>query len=195
MDNNPALPNMGRIINKHKHILELDNELMDLIPIGGLFVASRKCRTIGDMLIHNKYRSDGEQIHEDIINNAIVGEGECFACGKCYACRSEYLLKCSTFTSYHTSQIFPINDYITCQTKYVIYLMQCITCLRGYVGYYTTNLPKRLTVNKCHIKSGRRSCRLVNHFLDIDHDLDFSTKESFNNSLSKHLKNNTSGNS
>ena len=40
---------------------------------------------------------------------------------------------------------------------------------------------------KSHIKKGFRSCKLVNHFLDIDHFLDFSTVSSFNTTLSAHL--------
>ena len=32
-----------------------------------------------------------------------------------------------------------------------------------------------------------RSCKSVNHFLDIDHDLDFSTTASFDSSLRTHI--------
>ena len=32
-----------------------------------------------------------------------------------------------------------------------------------------------------------KSCKLVNHFLDIDHDLYFSSIASYNSSLSMHL--------
>jgi len=65
--------------------------------------------------------------------------------------------------------------------------MECNTCNQSYVGYTTSNLPKRFSNHKSHIKKGIRSCRLVNHFLDIDHALDFSTTASFNSSLSAHL--------
>ena len=65
--------------------------------------------------------------------------------------------------------------------------MECNTCKQLYVGYTTSNLPKRFSNHKSHIKKGFRSCKLVNHFLDIDHSLDFSTVSSFNTILSAHL--------
>ena len=65
--------------------------------------------------------------------------------------------------------------------------MECNTCKQSYVGYTTSNLPKRFSNHKSHIKKGIRSCKLVNHFLDVDHSLDFSTAESFNRTLSAHL--------
>jgi len=65
--------------------------------------------------------------------------------------------------------------------------MECRTCKQSYVGYTTSNLPKRFSNHKSHIKKGIRSCKLVNHFLDIDHDLDFSSVALYNSSLSTHL--------
>ena len=65
--------------------------------------------------------------------------------------------------------------------------MECNTCKQSYVGYCTTNLPKRMSNHKSHLKKGIRSCKLVNHFLDIDHSLDFSSTDSFNSTLSAHL--------
>ena len=62
--------------------------------------------------------------------------------------------------------------------------MVCNTCKQSYVGYTTSNLPKRFPN---HIKKGFRSCKLVYHFLDIYHSLDFSTVSSFNTTLSAHL--------
>ena len=41
-----------------------------------------------------------------------------------------------------SKQVFPITKYITCQTCYLIYLMECNTCKQSYVGYTTTNLPR-----------------------------------------------------
>ena len=98
----------------------------------------------------------------------------CHACGKCYVCKQSFLSPCSKFSSrHHSKQVFPINKYITCQSNNLIYLMECRTCKQSYVGYTTSNLLKRFSNPKSHIKKGIRSCKLVNHFLDIDHDLDF----------------------
>ena len=111
----------------------------------------------------------------------------CFACEKCYVCRNKFLTPCSQFTSYHSEQIFYITKKLTCQSTNIIYLMECNTCKRSTVGYATTTLPLRFSNYKCHIKRGIRTCQLVNHFIDIDHSIDFSTTESFNRTLSAHL--------
>ena len=59
MDNNPALPQVGSIIHRHKHLLEKDENLKNGIKPSSVFVSYRKNKTIGDMLIHNSnwYRS------------------------------------------------------------------------------------------------------------------------------------------
>ena len=111
----------------------------------------------------------------------------CHACGKCYVCKQSFLSPCSKFSCHHSKQVFPINKYITCQSNNLIYLMECRTYKQSYVGYTTSNLPKRFSNHKSHIKKGIRSCKLENHFLDIDHDLDFSTTASYNSSLRTHL--------
>ena len=56
MDNNSALPNMGSIIHKHKHLLDLDPELKKHVNKASVFVSYRKNKTIGDMLIHNRFK-------------------------------------------------------------------------------------------------------------------------------------------
>ena len=201
MDHNPALPNMGSIIHKHKHILQLDPGLAGLIPSDCVFVSYRKNKTIGDMLVHNRFRSSEgrDQVVENVENLHPVVElapGDvaqvdddvgCFACEKCYVCRNKFLTPCSQFTSYHSEQIFYITKKLTCQSTNIIYLMECNTCKRSTVGYATTTLPLRFSNYKCHIKRGIRTCQLVNHFIDIDHSIDFSTTESFNRTLSAHL--------
>ena len=204
MDHNPALPNMGSIIHKYKHLLSLDPGLSSLVRPECVFVSYRKNKTIGDMLVHNRYRASGASqggdgdsaAHEQAVQeNSVsqepvvqtVSDAGCHACGKCYVCKQKFLSPCPQFSSYHSEQVFPITKYLSCQSTNLIYLMECNTCKQSYVGYTTSNLPKRFSNHKSHIKKGIRSCKLVNHFLDIDHSLDFSTAASFNSTLSAHL--------
>ena len=51
MDQNPALPNMGSIIHKYKHLLDLDPALKKLVRADSVFVSHRKIKTIGGMLV------------------------------------------------------------------------------------------------------------------------------------------------
>ena len=196
IDNNPSLPNMSKIIHRHKHLLDLDPSLRNVIPKGKVFVTYRKNKTIGDMLVHNRYRSSSTtQVHvpnplsrDDVQTLEQEQDPGCYACEKCYCCKMGYLVPCKNYKSYHTDQVFPIKQKITCQSTGLIYLMECVQCEVSYIGYTTGNLPKRLSNHKSHIKRKVHSCRLVNHFLDIEHNLDLSSTASFNTTLSKHLK-------
>ncbi len=202
MDHNPALPNMGSIIHRHKHLLSLDPDLSSLVRPDGVFVSYRKNKTIGDMLVHNRYRASDNQRKEieTIVHHEpdadlsvpreaalLAGVIGCHACGKCYVCKQKFLSPCAQFTSYHSEQIFTISKKLNCQSTNLIYLIECNTCKQSYIGYTTTNLPKRFSNHKSHIKKGIKSCKLVNHFIEVDHSLDFSTNETFNSTLSAHV--------
>ena len=201
MDNNPALPHVSSIIHRHKHLLEKDESLKTIIPPGSVFVSCRKNKTIGGMLIHNCIRpsssSTQSQDNENPLQHTAIAEelpsqeivSGCLACDKFYVCKMGYLTPCDSFTSYHTTQVFSIGKRITCQSTGLIYLAECITCESSCVGFSISNLSKRFSNHKSHIKRNDKSCRLAIHFLEKDHDLvrDKSQKE-FDLSLVKHVR-------
>ena len=199
MDNNPGLPNMSKIINNCKHILDLDDKLKKVIPSKSLFVSNRKSNTIGDFLIHSKLNPrEDKRINHQASNVSVVleqpttyensGQPGCFACGKCYLCKYNYLTPCKNFTSYHTDKIFTVEKHLTCQTEGVIYLAECINCERSYVGYTTSKIQHRFSNNKHHIKIKNHSCELTKHYIDSDHQLDMTSYRSYDTSLSKCMK-------
>ena len=108
IDDNPSLPPMTKIINKHKNILLLDQELLKIIPNESIFVSYRSPKNIKDLVMNSKLRNT--ETHTSTEENG------CFKCGKCYLCK-HYLQQTNTFTSYHTNQIFHIKQHITCNTK------------------------------------------------------------------------------
>ena len=67
IDDNPALPPMTKIINKHKDILSLDKELLKIIPKESIFVSYRSPRNIKDIIINSKlHNTEGEQTEKNI---------------------------------------------------------------------------------------------------------------------------------
>ena len=168
MDQNPALPNMWSIIHKYKHLLNLDPALKKLVRADSVFVSHGKNQTIGGMLVHNKYRASrtagsnrereataSQYLEPDAAILPAVWETDnagCHACGKCYVFKQSFLSPCSKFSSHHSKKVLPINKYITCQSNNLIYLMECRTCKQSIVGYTTSNLPKRFSNHKSHIK-------------------------------------------
>ena len=176
IDNNPALPPMNKIINKHKYILKLNKELNKTIKPENIFVSYRSNKTIKDMLIHNKLRN--KNVTEENID---VG---CYKCKTCYLCKW-YMNETKTVTSYHTNQIFRIKSKITCDTKCVIYLVDCDIHKVSYVGYTTGNMKSRFSNDKSHIKAKKCTCEKVTHLINENHDLDFSNFKKYDESLSK----------
>ena len=86
-------------------------------------------------------------------------------------------------SNYHTSQVFQIESVLTCNTECVIYIIDCLKCCLSYVGYTTGNMKKRFSNDKTHIKSNSRTCTIVNHYLDFDHDLIFQPNTLYDKSF------------
>ena len=179
IDDNPALPPMTKIINKHKNILSLDGELTKVIPKDSIFVSYRSPRNIKDLLISSKLKNNDQ--HTERIENG------CFKCNKCYLCR-HYLQETRTFTSYHTNQVFDIRQNITCNTKNVIYLIECILHQCSNVGYTTNNMKMRFSNNKSHVKKKNATCEICAHLITENHDINFHSNSTYDETLSKVLK-------
>ena len=56
MDFNPASPNIASIINKYKHVLDMDTKLSKIIPSSSVFVSFRRARNIIDQIVHSKLK-------------------------------------------------------------------------------------------------------------------------------------------
>ena len=104
-DYNPGLPNIGGILSKHKHILDLDDDLKDVINKDNIFASCRGNKTIKDILTHSKLRSGHVDTQED---QRSVPNGECKKCKKCnkqcYVCKN-YLIEGTEIDSYYTNTI------------------------------------------------------------------------------------------
>ena len=202
IDTNPALPEMSKIINRHKHILDLDNKLVNIIPSSSVFVSCRSAQTIKDLLISSKLPlpipehssssrppncsvNESEQVTNDTSTAPELG---CFKCmNKCYMCQ-HYLSECNKFTSPHTEQWFMHKSHLTCSSECIIYMIECDTHNVAYIGYTITNIKTRFSNNKSHYKKGNISCELIKHLSAVKHEVDFSSRPKYDNSLSNHLR-------
>ena len=82
-DFNPGLPNIGRILNSHKHILRMDAELCKAINPDGIFASFRGAKTIHDMLVHSRLKpTNGNHSLE-------TKQSEDDPIGSCKSCRSK----------------------------------------------------------------------------------------------------------
>ena len=194
MDFNPALPPVGRFIAKHKHILELDPKISEVIPPSNVFTSYRGNKTLKEMLapsklcplniVHSPPNSSSDT--DDMV--AILG---CYKCPKlCKFCKL-YLVECKQFTSYHTEQIFNIKYDLSCDSKWVIYLINDLICERSYVGSTEILCKERWANHKSHIRHELETCELTKHF-KVEHENHvFSRKcklSQFDKTLTEHLE-------
>ena len=103
-----------------------------------------------------------------------TGPTGCFKCKakRCDCCKN-FLEEGSTFTSKISGRVFQIGKLLTCTSDNVVYLACCVACGLLTVGS-TINFKTRLANYKSHIKRNKRTCGIVNHFLDChgaDHSL------------------------
>ena len=205
-DFNPALPNLAKIINQYKHILDLDPKVSRVIPSDSVFVSFRRAKNFKDLVVHSKLRNNTDNILynvntnvNNIINNIDDTErvtkrvtkptlGSCKACvNKKCVLHEKYLNFGSTFTSFHTDQVFNITSDIDCNTKGIIYLLDCKACNVSYVGYTQDTMKVRFANHKSHIKKYVILCEFTKHILSDEelHPLDRSSFKSYDESLSK----------
>ena len=195
-DYNPGLPNVGRILGQHKHILNLDDKLVKIIKPDSIVASYRGARTIQDKLIHSKLHTK-EDVNvppgieaPQLENVNTVHEGGCHECEKkCVLCKN-YLRTTTTITSYHTNSVFPIVDNVDCNTKCIIYLINDLICKRSYTGCTTDSAKTRFANHKSHIKFGRNNCLVSKHFADNEnwHPLDRSTFANFDKCLNEQIE-------
>ena len=109
------------MINDQKYLLDLDPKLKELIDHSKIFVSYRGNRTLKDLLIHSKMPTTELATTESLIVE--LENGMSSPCEKgCYLCKN-YLVKTKTINSYHTNEVFNINDKIDCNSRNVIYLI------------------------------------------------------------------------
>ena len=186
-DFNPGLPNIGMILNKHKHIIELDQELAKVINPKGIFASFRGAKTIHYMLVHSKLSPAQEQ-HDDVMEQ--TPQGGCEPCAKgCDLCKN-FLKVTDTAYSFHTNSVFKINQKLDCDSKNVVYVINDLVCELSSVGCTSDSTKVRFRNHKSHIKNKRRTCEVSCHFIDNEstHVLDKSSVKTFNDTLKSQLE-------
>ena len=125
-DFNPGLPNIGGILDEHRHILFLDKELCKDINPSNIFALYRGAKILKDSLIHSKLPSLNDNLnkHQSTLNQS----GGCQSCEKrCVLCKN-YLLKTDKSYSHQINTKYKIKDIIDCNSRNVIYIINDNVC-------------------------------------------------------------------
>ena len=148
---NPALPRISNILRKHFNILHSSNRCKDVFKQTP-FVAYRRSPNLRDILV---------KVQLPVISTNHFPLGS-FRCGKKLGHLSIHDLICAT------GETRSITSHITCNTKNMIYIVQCNCCNLQYIGETKRRLKDRFNenrraVDKTNIKS--KPTTVSEHFL------------------------------
>ena len=106
----------------------------------------------------------------DRVNSFSSDAMGCFRCNRkvCDACH-KFLLPAKRIKCVATGKRYKIRQSLSCRTDYIIYCAKCTLCNKQCVGS-RVKFQARLSNHKSHIKQKKRTCHLVNHFIDNSHD-------------------------
>ena len=100
-------------------------------------------------------------------------------------------METNQFTSYHTEQIFNIKYNLSCDSPWVIYLINDLKCKRSSVGSTENICKDRWSKHKSHIRREEETCELAKHFKydRINHNFSrTSTLDQYDKTLMEHLQ-------
>ena len=159
---NPSLPHISNIIKKHYNLLLSSNrckKVFQHLPV----VAFRRSLNLRDLLVTAKISSNSA--------NPQLPCGS-FRCGKnCSTCPYiSHGLTSYTFSS--TGETRSIKSNLTCDTKNLIYMIQCNRCNLQYIGETKRRLKDRFnehrrTIDNPNTKS--KPTTAAGHFLSSNH--------------------------
>ena len=118
---NPALRSVSSILHKHFNILSSSVRCANVFKAAP-FVAFRRTNNLSKLLVSAKLRNPSQ-------TNQPRGS---FLCGSnCLTCK--YMtVGLNTYTFHSTGETRPINHHIDCNSKNVIYMVQCKRCHKQY---------------------------------------------------------------
>ena len=162
MDYHPNLKDLPKLIKSHLPTLYESPRMRKLFSNDKVQIRTgfHRTKNLKDLLVPS---SLPDIVQENCTDSDNIG---CYRCHPqvCDACQN-FLIPAKRIKSVVTRKSYKIRQSLSCCTDYVIYCAICTLCNRQCVGSWI-NFSSRLSNHKSHIKKNKRTCRLVNHFID-----------------------------
>ncbi|XP_078600510.1 uncharacterized protein LOC144875445 [Branchiostoma floridae x Branchiostoma japonicum] len=158
----PHLPPLQTIIRKYWHLLQLSTRTKDIFKDSPLF-AYRRNKNIKDLLVRAQIPKEDKNFLKKFTPSGS------FPCGrnKCSTCT--HIKKINYFTSHRTGERHLIRNHINCQSRNIVYLIQCKKCGLQYVGETKQTLANRLNGHRSSINT-KKDTPVSAHFNLTDHN-------------------------
>ena len=185
---NPKLPNVSKVLQKHKYVLNLDTLLTSIIHPQKIFASFRQPSNIKSLLTRSGFKDNEHfsKLINTVPSNANLVTGRSKSCNKCKFCKL-YLIDTDNFKSYESTEVFYIDKIITCLDKGVIYLIKDLCCRRLYTGSTINAIPGRWSAYKYHIKTAYKPCKIAHHVAQSPMSHDITLKDGLDN-IDNHLQ-------
>ena len=142
------MPKIREIINKHWHILNINNTFANVFE-GTPVIAFRKNTLARHIIVTNtiSHNQRFPKVKQNVTNR------ECIPCStsRCLSCQQ--IIANTTFGSIKTKEKCNIYHKIFCKSYYVIYLLECLLCKIQYVRMSETPFHIRLNNHRKDIKN------------------------------------------
>ena len=160
LDYNIQHKDVEKLIKRHWHILKEDRHLKSILPEKPNIVYKR-APTIKDILVKNVVDPPPKSGYTFFNTKGFV------PCKYCYACKHSKgpQKKRTEFISTHTNECHIINDFISCHTEGVVYVLQC-SCNLQYVGRTKRALMVRIKEHVVNIENGFPKHNVSRHFAE-----------------------------
>ena len=136
------LPNLNTILRRHFSILQNDSETKEIFLCPPR-VVYRKPKSVRNYLVRARELTSTQDI---------VFSG-CTPCNKprCLCC--DKMVSTNTASASFSSFELKILGNYTCQSKNVVYMIECSICSKQYIGQTSTQFNIRINNHKSHCKT------------------------------------------
>ena len=125
LEYNPRLPNVSKIIKRHRHLIDSLAGLQEIFPAGSIIPAYRRTKNLKDLLAPSRFKVNVININNNVVLD-VVGYIKCKR--KCDLCTS-YLVESDRFTSLAMGRFYEIKQTLYCTSTDVVYLVSCGKCM------------------------------------------------------------------
>ncbi|XP_075428447.1 uncharacterized protein LOC142466834 isoform X1 [Ascaphus truei] len=145
------------IIRKHWTTLSLDPLLSKMVCVGPKIVF-RRAPTLGNMLAPSMLKTTNDSKTKRSFFPRLIGS---YKCGHCKICPR--MIKTTHFSNKEDRHKYQIKSFMSCQTNFVVYLLQC-GCKKQYVGLTSRALKVRILEHLRLIKNKDMTHPVPIHF-------------------------------
>ncbi|CAJ0949979.1 unnamed protein product [Ranitomeya imitator] len=160
----PIMPKVYNIIHKHWPILAKSYPNVEAFQTPAL-MCKRRPQNIRDNLVRADVGSFSRVPKQTFLGTERRGTFPCLNCATC-----SNIIKGDRITHPHTGKNFNINGFYTCDTNYVVHLLNC-PCGLLYVGETTQHLRDRIAGHKSTIRCKKTWLPVPHHFVIANHNV------------------------